>query len=126
MVEQCVIHGTFKESIMNVLKGKCLRLFERDEDSGVLTHRSCQKKAEEDMAYCPHYGAVHAHLLSRGCVCLHMLWWMWTAQPSLVITHIPQVRGKTEPRDDTADLTISLSPAVNSSLARHRAYIPLP
>lgn len=47
MAEQCVIHGTFKESIMNVLKGKCLRLFERDEDSGVLTHRSCQKKTQK-------------------------------------------------------------------------------
>lgn len=60
------------------------------------------------------------------CVCLVcMLCWMWMARPSLVITYIPGVRGQTKPWDDTADPTISLSPAVNSNLARHRACIPL-
>lgn len=67
MAEQCVIHGTFKEGIMNVLTGKCLRLFERDEDSGVLTHRSCQKNPRRR----------HGLLSSlRCCTCSFVVPWM--------------------------------------------------
>jgi len=128
--EQCVIHRIYNKSTINLVMGECLRLFQGDKvrmHHVILTHRSWL--GEEDTAHCPPQGLSHAHFFvyhSMRSVNAFILRWMWMAKPFLVIMYIPRVSEQTKPRDDTADPTISLSPAVNSCLARHGACIPLP
>lgn len=116
---------------MNLLTRKCWRSSEGGEDrmccfnTRIQTHRRIHGLLSS--------GPVRAHFLCmlqwvpRACVRLHM--------PAVDVdgaafschhAHSPSQWADRTPRDDTADPTISLSPAVNSSLARHGARIPPP
>lgn len=114
---------TYRNSIKNLFKGEYLRLF--GIMSGcffVLVAKSWKKGTRHaPLSFLRSFLCMPLYMCAL-CVCLVcMLCWMWTARLAPVITHIPGVRGQTKARDDTADPTISLSPAVNSNLARHGA-----
>lgn len=111
----------FKEELhvpANLFSCECLRLSGDDYPSMCLFFNKERFSFFHSRCHCV---GVCAYYVFRPCV----FCWIWMAQPSLVITYIPRVRRQTEPRDDTADPAISLSPAVNSDLARHGPHIPL-
>lgn len=69
--------------------------------------------------------SLHASVFVQ-CVCLVcMVYWMRMAQPSLVITYIPAVRGRRNPEMTLQIQLLAFHLLLTATWLRHRTCIPL-
>lgn len=109
---------------MNLFKRGCLRLFHWDIMSFVVWRK---RRWQSLLCFAHHVPfraprfVCHGMCTVRGSICT--CYAGFCATFSCHHEH-SRSQGADEPRDDTADPTISPSPTVNSNLAGHRACIP--